>query len=154
MLLVSDGWQKVKSIEDQFYIIFPELFCDSYLLRTNQKLLLGYTSTQKPEAEFQIVYTMQQTLSEAEEQLLLAGADLKQELEKNRTAYVFIEEGITHQGCLVEVQYSVELLGSTFGEEGSVTGVMRVELIYPEAETAEYQQETYHFYVIDNREED
>lgn len=153
-LLVLNGWQKTKSIEDEFFIIFPDLFQDSYLKKTELELLLGYTALQHTEVEFRIVYRLQQTLAEAEEKVLLADGKLQKEPSENRTAYVFLQEEKIHQGYLYEMQYSRELLGSALGDEEQITGVMWVELSYPESRSEEYQQEKYRFYVIENREDE
>lgn len=149
-----NGWQKTRSIEDSFILIFPDLFRDSYLQKTEQTLKIGYTAPENPDVEFQVTYWMQQTLAEAEEKVLQAGGKLQQEAAENRIAYDFVQDAKLHQGFLYETQFSEELLGSAFGEEEPIIGVMWVELVYPESMAEEYQQEQYRFYVINNREEE
>ena len=152
--LVTKGWQKNVSMDERYAIVFPELFRDSYVVKTDRELFLGYTSKEDTEILFAICYTMKQTLEEAVEEIVLAdGIICEKKEEERRVHYQFQKDGIMYCGILVENPYSGDLLGDAFGEEESITGVMEVMFSYPAERAAEYETEEYSFYVVENREE-
>lgn len=149
---VTNGWQKTVSIDEQYAIVFPERFRDTYVTKTDRELTLTYLCTEQPEIEFVICYRMQQTLEQTVEDLLLAGGSiLEYREEEYRVQYQLPTEEMMYCGILTENPYSDELLG--FGEEELIRGVMEVVFSYPISQAEEYETETYSFYVVKNREE-
>ena len=152
-LLVLSGWQKSLSFDEKYIIIFPDVFNDSTLVKTEKSLEIGYTSSEDKEIGFTINYALNCTLKEAVEELLTAGSLIEIDQEEKRVFYLLYIEGKIHQGVLLEEQYAKELLGPSFGEEEFITGVMKVCFSYPDDRSEEYRTEQYNYYVINNREE-
>lgn len=153
-LLVTNGWQKTTSFDEKYFIIFPERFRNSYLSKTEEELELKFTCPEDEAIEFYILYTMNYTLEEAVEEFSAAGGIIKERnLEEKRISYLLYKDGRMHRGVLLEEQYARELLGSTFGEEEFITGVMNVIFTCPNDRVEEYSAETYNFYIIKNGEE-
>lgn len=152
-LLVNNGWQKTLSFDEKYFIIFPEMFRDSYLSRTDTKLEIGYSSPEEEKVEFVISYRMNWTLEEAVEEILAAGGIVEEIPEENRVSYRLYTKGKRQRGILIEEQYATELLGTTFGEEEFVTGVMDVMFGYSDEWSGDFWSEEYEYYVIKNREE-
>ncbi len=153
-MLVNRGWQKTGSIEDMYTIIFPELFRNSALSKTDRDLTVSYTCAEDEAVEFMINYRMLQSRLEVLEEILSEGGTITEEVYgEESTSYLLQKEGRMHRGVLFETTYSGELLGKTFGEEEAITGVMQVVFIYPVEETEKYQTEQYGYYIIKNRED-
>lgn len=152
--LVANGWQKVVSIDEKYAIVFPEVFRDSGLSRTDRELLLEYTCAENEDILFCVSYVMKQRLMEAVEEILLANGDIEEQSEKDlRVMYRLQKDGRVYCGILQECRYSRELVGSSFGEEEQITGVMEVVFSYPAERAMEYETEKYRFYVVKNGEE-
>lgn len=147
--LVAKGWQKTISIDEAYAIIFPELFRDAYVSKTDRELLLGYTSAEDAEIGFYINYIMKQTLEEALAELEAEGGFVLRQLPENGMVYyrLHIEDRIW-QGVFVEEQYTAELLGAGFSEGTQTTGIMNVTFSYPADREEEYQKEEYSYYVV------
>lgn len=153
--LVMNGWQKTLSFDEKYTIIFPEIFRDSSLSRTDNKLELGYSSPEEETVEFIISYRMNQTLEAAVDEILTAGGIIEEKIpEENRVSYLLYVDGRMHRGVLVEEQYATALLGTTFGEEEFVVGVMNVVFCHQEDFSGTTWSEEYEYYVIRNREEE
>lgn len=153
--LVNKGWQKTRSIDESYTIIFPELFRDSYVQKTDRELITGYTCIENENIEFTISYKMQQTMVAILEELIASGGVVTEELpEEGRIAYWLKSEGLIYHGVLLDVNFSSALLGDTFGEEEFIPGVMQAVFSYPEEEAEEYEKEPYQYYIIKNREEE
>ena len=58
-----------------------------------------------------------------------------------------------HCGIFIDEQYPQSLLGTAFGEEEEISGVMQVVFSYPADQREIYETEQYSFYVINNGEE-
>lgn len=152
-LLVLNGWQKSLSFDEKYTIIFPDVFCNSTLVKTEKSLEIGYTSPKDKEIGFTVNYTMNCTLEEAVEAWLTTGSLIEINQAEQKISYLFYKDGKMHQGVLMEEQYAKDLLGLSFGEGEFVTGVMNIFFSYPEERSKEYQTEKYNYYVINNREE-
>ncbi len=141
------------SIEEGYQIIFPDLFRESVVEKTDTVLELRYTCVEEAEIEFQVIYNMQRTLKEVMqdfpeiEDILLEGS-----LEEKQMRCQWQKDGRIYLCFLAEEQYPQELLGKTFGEEW-ITGVMQVVFSYPADDKTKYETLKYEYYVIKNREE-
>lgn len=152
--LITKGWQKAVSIDEKYVIIFPEVFRDSELFKTERELRIDYTDIADDAIKFSVCYRMQQTLGESVKEILEnAGGVVEQLPGEKRVKYQFQDAERIYCGILIEGQYSKELLGNTFGEEEWITGVMEVMFSYPLAERETYETEQYNYYIITNREE-
>lgn len=148
--LLANGWQMARSIDDAFELYFPAVFTGSYLSKTDRELIIGYTCPEKPDIEFRIAYVMNQTLQEAAGELALT----EDSFVDGKMSYELVKDAKVYRGVMIEAHYAKELLGTSFEGEDQITGVMKVEFIYPEAVSEEYQKEAYSFYIIENREVD
>lgn len=152
--LVTRGWQKTVSMEEEYAIVFPEIFRNSTVLKTEKELLLEYMCEEDEDIKFSICYSMKQKLIEAVEEILLADGIIENMSEAElRVQYRLQKDGRIYCGILLENFYSKELLGNSFGDEEQITGVMEVVFSYPADRAEEYEAENYRFYVVKNREE-
>ncbi len=152
--LVNNGWQKTVSIDEEYAIIFPEVFRNSTVERTETELRTTYTCQEEEDTSFSVAYVVQTTLDKyAQEVLTEEKAVVKILSEEKRMTFEWQENGIIYQGVLVESQYAQKLLGSSFGEEEWIDGVMEIVFAYPEERKAEYETEKYKYYVVNTGEE-
>lgn len=152
--LITNGWQKSISIDGKYVIVFPEVFRDSDLTRTDRELRVNYADEEDRTIEFSVCYRMQQSLEKSIEEILEnAGSVVEQLPGEKRVKYQTQDAEKMYCGIITEVQYSKELLGNAFGEEEWITGVMEVVFSYPLDGREKYETEPYHYYIITNREE-
>lgn len=152
--LVNHGWQKTISIDEKYTVIFPELFRESTVTKENNTLLVKFTCPEETAIEFKIVYMMQRTLQDVENEILSAGGTiLTGSLGEKRVVLEWQEEDMVSRAVLLEEQYARTLLGGSFGEEEWITGVMMVAFTCPKEQQAAFEAEEYSYYVEQNREE-
>ncbi len=152
--LVYKGWQQTVSIDEEYLIIFPDMFRGSTVERTETELRTVYTCAEDSRISFRISYIMQTTLEEYADKVLDAeGAAVKILPEEGRMEFQWQEKETIYRGILLESRYAKELLGTGFGEEEWITGVMKVVFSYPEEYKNDYETVTYSYFVVDNGEE-
>lgn len=152
--LVTNGWQKSISIDEKYAIIFPEKFTESTVTRTENELQISYTCASEENIEFVVCYKMQQTVREVALDILAANGMIVDEVPEEKRVYYLWKLGDTMQcGVLIELPYPQSLLGTSFGEEEWITGVMQVVFSYPADSFEQYETEEYQYYVIKNGEE-
>lgn len=152
--LVNAGWQKNISIDEKIIIVFPELFRESTVAKENNDLILSYTCPEDESIEFRISYLMQRTLQEVENEILsMDGTLLEGSLAEKKVVLEWQEDAMVYRGILLEEQYAQALLGTSFGDEEWITGVMQVTFAYPEERRSEYETADYCYYIMQNREE-
>ncbi len=153
-LLVTNGWQKTISIDENYVIIFPELYNESAVSKTDRELAVRYSCNTKEDIAFEISYGMHQNLSDIVMDILGANGIVYDEVPgQKRISYRWRLGDTMYRGILIEAQYPQSLLGASFGEEEWVTGVMKIIFSYPVEQSAIYEAEEYSYYVIENREE-
>lgn len=152
--LVNNGWQKTISIDEKYSIVFPEVFVDSEVSKTDWELVTAFFSPKNPEIEFKIVYTMQQTREAFIYDILAAGGSVVEDRPSERRSTCLWQSG-DRMYCeiLIDEQYPQSLVGGSFGEEEWIAGVMSVVFSYPADKREFYETEQYGFYVIYNGEE-
>jgi len=153
-LIVNNGWQKAISPDEKYSIVFPDLFRDSYVSKSERELFLGYSSEEDKEIEFGIYYKMKKSIQKEIDIILSQGGSTTQyAADDTGVFYRFEKSGRVYRGILLEIRYSKELLGNAFGEEEWINGVMEVVFSYPESMSEVYETENYNFYVVKNGEE-
>ena len=152
--IVSNGWQKTISIDEQYVIMFPELFRESTVSKIDSTLLVEYSCVENDAIHFAISYHLNQTLEEVTKEILATeGAQYEESPEEKRITCKWQEEGMIYYSILTESQYSKELLGNSFGEEEWITGVMEVVFSYPAENQDVYEAPEYNFYIKTRGEE-
>ncbi len=152
--LVNHGWQKTVSIDEKYIIVFPELYRESSVEKTDRELAVTYFCKDNSDVEFEIRYCMQQTREELIYEILsVGGSVLEERPEERRTTCLWQAGNTMHCAIFIDTQYPQSLLGTAFGEEEWINGVMWVVFSYPAEQAELYEMEQYHFYVIDNVEE-
>ena len=153
-LLVAKGWQKSVSIDGAYAIVFPELFRDSKVSKTDTELTFAFSCAENQDIEFKIIYTMQQNLEHFVYEILATnGVILEEQPENHRVTCLWQVGDTVYRSIFTEVQYSQSLLGTSFGEEEWITGVMQVMFSYPAERREVYEAEQYCFYVTADGEE-
>ena len=148
-LLVNHGWQRAISIDENYEILFPELFLGSSLEKTDRELTVFYTAPSDDGVSFKISYHMQTTLDEfLSASLLTENAVAYDNTEENRVSAVRQESGTLCRGILIESRYAKTLLGNAFAGEEWIPGVMEVTFSYPSEQKQLYETAEYEFYVI------
>jgi hypothetical protein len=152
--LVTNGWQKTVSIDEKYSIVFPEIFRESELSKTDRELTSAFFCKDDAEIELKIVYTMLRTKDYFIYDILSAGGSVVEDRPlEGRTTCLWQMGDRIYCEILVEEQYPQSLLGTSFGEEEWIPGVMQIVFSYPADKRDIYETEQYSFYVIDNREE-
>lgn len=147
--IVSNGWQKTLSIDEQYVIMFPELFRESTVSKTDSVLAVEYSCIENSAIHFEISYHMQQALEEVMEEILEPeGISFEKSPEEKKITCRWQKDGIIYRGILIESQYPQKLLGKIFGEEEWITGVMWVVFSYPAEHQEIYEATEYDYYVI------
>lgn len=151
---MANGWQKTVSIDGNYTIVFPELFRESEVSKTDRELISEFTCDEDTEITFSVGYIMMQTLEETVQEILAAGGIMVEERpEEQRVTYRWQTENKIYNGIFVEVQYPQYLLGNVFGEEEWITGVMQIVFSYPADQQEKYETEQYSYHVVENGEE-
>lgn len=151
---MNNGWQKTVSVDEKYCIVFPELFRDSKLSKTDRELSNVFSCAEDTDIEFKIVYTMLQTKEYFIYDILAAGGVVIEDRpSEGRTTCLWQSGNRMYCEILIDEQYPQFLLGDAFGEEESIAGVMRVVFSYPADKRELYEAEQYRFYVISNGEE-
>ncbi len=152
--LINRGWQKTVSIDGEYNIIFPELFRGCRVTKTDRVLRIDYLCEENSAINFLVSYELQLTLEEAADEILEAGGILLESLpEKNRMTFRWQQDGRLHRGVLIEAKYPQALLGTSFGEEEWITGVMQIVFSYPADRYTDYETARYNYYIMNNGEE-
>lgn len=152
--LVNNGWQKTISITEAHEIIFPDIFRESTVEKTDQSLEITYTCKENPEIAFSVIYRMQTNTEEViAEMQTMEGTAFTGTLGTNRVTYLWEKEGFLYAGVLLEEQFERAVLGNVFGEEEWIDGVIQVVFTYPANSRTEYETADYGYYIIGNREE-
>ena len=152
--LVNNGWQKTISITEAHEIIFPDMFRESTVEKTDQSLEITYTCKENPEIAFSVIYRMQTNTEtviaemQTMEETAFAGT-----LGTDRVTYLWEKEGFLYAGVLLEEQFERAVLGNVFGEEEWIAGVIQVVFTYPVNSRTEYETADYGYYIIGSREE-
>lgn len=146
--LLQTGWQKTVDITEGYAILFPECFDESKVERTEQEILISYSSTEQTALRFVIRYTMQQTAQEALEQISDAGGIVSELSQEEKKFFYRLEGDRIEQGIVIENRFGAALLGSSFGDEEYVVGTMQILLEYPEESRAEYESEKYQYFLV------
>jgi len=153
-LLVYHGWQRAESILGDYSIFFPEIFKKCITEKTDRVLRLSYQCEENREIEFRISYHIGQSLEETVTEILETGGMLLDDFaEEKKAVCLWQKEGILYRGLYTEAEYPQTLLGTSFGEQESVTGVMQVIFSYPAEHREQYEAAEYIYYVLENREE-
>jgi len=134
--------------------VFPEIFRDAKVTKTDTELISAFSCAEDDGIEFKITYTMQQNIEYFIYEILAAGGELIEEQPENHRATCLWQVGNTvYRSVFTEVQYPQSLLGTSFGEEEWITGVMQVMFSYPADKRDIYETEQYCFFVTANGEE-
>ena len=142
------------SIDEKYSIVFPEIFRNSELSKTDRELSNAFYCTENEDIEFKIVYTMLQNRETLVYDILTAGGSIAEERpSEGRTTCMWQVGDKVYCGILFDGQYPQSLLGAAFGEEEEISGVMQVVFSYPADRREIYETEQYGFYVISNEEE-
>lgn len=149
--LVANGWQKTVSIDEKYNIVFPEVFRESETVKTGSELITVFSCEDNPEIEFKIVYSMQQTKEYFIYDILAEGGVVAEDrpLEQRTTCTWQLGDRM-YIDILIDIQYPNSLLGTAFGEEEWINGVMQVLFSYPANRQEIYGTEKYGFYVTDH----
>lgn len=151
---MANGWQKTISIDGEYYVIFPELYKECTVSKTDKELEIKYTCKEDETIAFAINYMMQQNLTDMVMDILGANGIVFDEIPgEKRISYRWQLGDTIYRGTLIEAQYPQYLLGTSFGEEEWITGVMETVFSYPAEQSEVYETEEYSYYVIENREE-
>lgn len=152
--LVNSGWQKTISITEAHEIIFPDIFRESTVEKTDQSLEITYTCKENTEIAFSVIYRMQTNTEEViAEMQTMEGTAFTGTLGTDRVTYLWEKEGFLYAGVLLEEQFERAVLGNVFGEEEWIAGVIQVVFTYPANSRTEYETADYGYYIIGNREE-
>lgn len=152
--LVNNGWQKTISITEAHEIIFPDVFRESTVKKTNQSLEITYTCKENTEIAFFVIYRMQTNTEEViAEMQMMEGTAFTGTLGTDRVTYLWEKEGVLYGGVLLEEQFERAVLGNVFGEAEWIDGVIQVVFTYPANSRTEYETADYGYYIIGNREE-
>lgn len=147
--LVVNGWQSMLDISQTFYVIFSECFNNSNITKGETTLDISYTSTQEAQIQFQVLYSMQQTLQHVLDSIVeQGGVVLEENIQEKSISYQVERDNMVYQGVVLEQQYKKELLGDVFGEENSVIGTMQVIFAYPKEQQLKYEAEEFSYYVV------
>lgn len=152
--MVYYGWQGEITIDEEFLIVFPDVFNDCALERTDKELTLHFTSTAESEIAFRITYAMQKTFEEKLSELQNIELTVLENSEaEKRMAYLQEDNGVVYHSTFVESRYSRILLGDAFGDVDYVTGVMEVVFSYPAERREEYETAKYNYLVVGDGED-
>ena len=152
--LITNGWQKMISIDGKYKIIFPELYKESVITKTDRELEISYSCKENKDISLTIGYAMQQTRETFIDEILSVGGIVAEEYPaKKKTACVWQLENKKYFAIFVDEEYSRELLGPVFGDEEQVPGVMYAAFSYPADQCDIYETEQYNFYIISDGEE-
>ncbi|MBP3578291.1 MAG: hypothetical protein J6K15_09300 [Lachnospiraceae bacterium] len=152
--MIRSGWQKTVSVDEKYMIIFPELFRESKVEKTGQELIVSYFCREDEFVKFRVMCQMQISLEEKLNEILgLGGVLLSGSAEEKQVIYQWQENGMIYRGTFIEEMYSQALLGSVFGEQEQIIGVMQVSLSYPADKRTIYEASEYNYYIMENGEE-
>ena len=147
--LLKNGWQSMVDISQTYYVVFSECFNDSKVIKDENRLDIRYTSKQEKNIEFQVLYSIGQTihhvLGGVTEQ---GGIILEEDVSNGIVSYKIEKKDMVYQGVILEKEYKKELLGDNFGEGDSVVGTMQVVFTYPKAQYAKYEADDFNYYLV------
>lgn len=146
--LLQNGWQRTVDVTEHYNIYFPECFDEAEVERTEQEIILSYSSKKQTQIRFVIHYRIGQTISEALEQLYAADAIVTEPAEKEKEFSYRVERDIIQQGVILETCFINTLLGSSLEEEEAVVGTIQIQLEYPKEDSTEYETEEYQYFWI------
>jgi len=152
--MLRSGWQQTVSVEETHRITFPEVFSECTIERTGSELVVRYTCPEDIAITFTVTYRMQSAIKDSLDEIFaLEEAVISASTEENQAVCLWQEDGKIHRGIFIGIQYPQSLLGSAFGEEEQIPGVMQVVFSYPADNREMYETSEYNYYVIENREE-
>ncbi len=147
--LITNGWQSMVDISQTVQVIFSECFNDSKVTKSETTLEICYTSTQEKELQFQVVYSMQQTLQHILDTIAeQGGIVLEETIQEKSVSYQIEQNNRIYQGIALEQDYQKELLGDVFGDADSIIGTMQVVFSYPKEQQMKYETEPFQYYVV------
>lgn len=147
--LITNGWQSMVDISQTVQVIFSECFNDSKVTKGETTLEICYTSTQEKELQFQVVYSIQQTLQQILDTIVeQGGIVLEETVQEKRVSYQIEQNNRIYQGIALEQDYQKELLGDVFGDADNIIGTMQVVFSYPKEQQMKYETEPFQYYVV------
>lgn len=145
--LVHEGWQNVSDITMQYYVVFPDCFDRSTLIKEEKQTAFSYTSSTEPDIQFGIAYRFGQTYESKQEEILLNSGEISEDTGKEKAFFYRIEtKDRIYRGFVTEEYYDSFLPGEMLAE---TVGVMQVEFSYPLAEKEKYESEAFEYYVVE-----
>ena len=152
--LITNGWQKMISVDEKYKIIFPELYNESAVTKTDKELEISYSCADNTDIALTIGYTMLQKREYFIHEILSVGGNIIEERpSEKRTTCVWQLENKKYLAVFIDEDYSKDLLGPIFGDEEWIPGVMHVVFSYPADKCDIYETEQYGFYIVNNGEE-
>lgn len=151
--LVYRGWQQTVSIDDEYLIIFPDMFLDSVVSKSENELRIDYSCAADPAIGFSVTYMLNTTLTESLEGIgQEENAELDSYPEENRVDFSYQKDGNLYDGLVLQSRYAGALLGGQTDNEW-IDGIMKVVFTYPAEHKNFYETVTYRYFVISSREE-
>ena len=152
--LITHGWQKMISVDEKYKIIFPEIYKESVVRKTNTELEISYSCMENTDISLTMGYTMLQKREYFVYEILSVGGTIIEECpSEKRTTCVWQLENKKYLATFIDEEYAGDLLGSAFGDAEWVPGVMHVVFSYPADKIDIYETEPYYFYIVNNEEE-
>lgn len=150
--LVYRGWQQTMSVDEEYLIIFPDMFLDSVVSKAEDELRIDYICAADPAISFRVTYKLYETLEESLTEIeQTENAELISSLEEKRVDFRYQKDGLLHDGVILQNRYAGTLLGTADAEW--IDGVMEVVFTYPEEQKNDYETVIYRYFVISSREE-
>ena len=152
--LVTKGWQKMISVDGKYKIVFPEIYKESTIMKTDKELEIYYSCPDNKDVALTIGYTMQQRKEYFLYEILsVSGNIIEERPSEKRTTCVWQLGNQKNLAVFIDEEYSRDLLGAGFGDEEWIPGVMYVVFSYPADKCDIYEAEQYCFYIVNNGEE-
>ena len=141
---IGHGWQSMTDITEQYSIVFPECFDETASVRSEEELLLTYSSKEQEEVVFTVRYVPGKLLTEVLEQSMEEWTVSDQQ--EKQFSYYTERDIMKYQGIVLELEFDKKLLGSV-SEEETMTGIMQIEFGYPVENSAEYETDAYRYFI-------
>ena len=147
--LVYRGWQQTVSVDEEYLIIFPDMFLDSVVSMAENELRIDYICAADPAISFSVTYMLHTTLEEKLTELEQAELDFYPE--EKRVEFRYEQDGLFYDGIILQSRYAGAL--SQAADAEWFDGVMKVVFTYPAEKKNEYETVIYKYFVISSREE-
>ena len=152
--LVTNGWQKMISVDGKYKIIFPEIYKESVVRKNSTELEISYSCENNTDISLTMGYTMlQKRECFVYEILAVGGTIIEERPSEKRTTCTWQLGNKKYLVTFIDEEYARDLLGSVFGDEEWIPGVMHVMFSYPADKRDVYETEPYCFYIVNNEEE-